>query len=281
MPPIYKGIKETDEVLSIEQKIINTYLSDQDVTYKNTFVLTSNEEGIRRYEDLLEILPDPSVETLDFRKERVINRLCLRYPFTWLYLIWNILNSFLGEGNYSAYINFNEYTLTLKTYVGERNKMNELMITLYKIIPANIIFVAENEIVCYTIGNKFLASAVSPCFYYQLSSNLNAEYEVSGNKVYASVINPVGNITLTMNHTVDIHSTSQKYLASAPSVATRIQVPSILQTGYVLETDMFRGGAVNKGSRVELTSSSKRSYEAEGHSYRAGASSLNTKYELQ
>lgn len=280
MPKIYKGVKETDEILSSEQKLIDLFLSDELTIYKNTFIMTADEEGIRMYEELLDILPDPAVESLQFRRERVINRLCLRYPFTWPYLVYYILDSFLGAGKYDVNINYNSYTLTLITHIGERNKIEELMITIYKIVPCNIILIAKNEIICYITSELFFAAAISPAFHYQITSNFKKTYTSEGNAYYAGAIDPLLHLMLTNNFSKDYSVSGDKKFGSAPNIGSHLELTGNFKKTYGIEGDHVVGGAVAPHRSYELGEWAAW-HQAQGIAYQGGVATPAHKYVLR
>ncbi|WP_206108572.1 putative phage tail protein [Paenibacillus thiaminolyticus] len=53
---------------------MNRLLDDQ-------FVLTSSVDGIKRREKMLGIQADSSLETIEFRRQRIINRYQMKPPF--------------------------------------------------------------------------------------------------------------------------------------------------------------------------------------------------------
>lgn len=112
-------------------------------TLKNTLILEADEKGIRRWEDMLGIIPMGSLED---RRLKV-------------YIEWNsnviwtdrtlrrFLDLFLGERTYEMDLIYDKYALKIKVYFGSTNvTTNVLMDELMQIIPANIAMFTTVEV---------------------------------------------------------------------------------------------------------------------------------------
>jgi len=86
VPQIYKGFTEMEDLIAVEDNILDEAENEKKNLEDNQYVLTANEYGIEQYEDMLDIIPNPAVETLQFRRDRIINRLSMTPPFTFRFL---------------------------------------------------------------------------------------------------------------------------------------------------------------------------------------------------
>ena len=105
--------------------------------FDDTFANRATSDGIARWEAILGITPDPSTETLQFRRERVLNRLRNTTPFTERAL-QGLMDNIMGVGGWSYDLDPVNCTLDI---IGTRpggNWLNEMTLTLDSIIPANI-----------------------------------------------------------------------------------------------------------------------------------------------
>lgn len=82
VPKIYEDILEMDELIDAEQELFDEVIENGNQVADNAFIISSDVERIRQYEKLLKIKANPSTEDLDFRRERVLNRMSTRAPFT-------------------------------------------------------------------------------------------------------------------------------------------------------------------------------------------------------
>lgn len=98
-PKIYKDVLEMDELLDTENELFKFVFSEQERAVNNQYIQTADEDGIKVYESMLHIIADPVNETLDFRRQRVMNRLSMSPPFTTIFLRQK-LDEILGVGHY-------------------------------------------------------------------------------------------------------------------------------------------------------------------------------------
>lgn len=137
VPKIYDGILEMDELISSEQEIFDEAIDQANEVQDNAFIVTSNLDRIKQYEKLLKIKANPVTETTQFRRERILNRMSTKAPFTIKWLKEK-LNVFIGEGNYSLTYTPDEYYVYIKVKQMTEQWDTELRELLYQTIPANI-----------------------------------------------------------------------------------------------------------------------------------------------
>ena len=150
-PIIYENNFEMQNIgIAEEQEFDDNLKPDIKQSYKNTYVITSNEQRISRYEEIFSIVPDVNTETLEFRKERILNRLISQIPFTEEYLqqkldviIGKNTNPDFTPGNVNNTqwyydIDYNNYELDIYVSTPGRSWYNELVNLCQNIIPCNI-----------------------------------------------------------------------------------------------------------------------------------------------
>ena len=140
VPYMYRGFKEIDELINSEEQIMDIARSQMFTTFFNTFVLTSDEEGVIMFERMLNIVAVPELEDLDFRKQRIINRLSMKAVYTYRFLK-NQLDEMIGPGKWTGYIDFDDYALYIESSATNQSWYQEVSFTVNKIKPCNITFV--------------------------------------------------------------------------------------------------------------------------------------------
>lgn len=140
VPQIYKGFTEMEDLIAVEDNILDAAENEKKNLEDNQYVLTANEYGIEQYEDMLDIIPNPAVETLQFRRDRIINRLSMTPPFTFR-LLKKKLDEIIGVGKWKAYIDFSTYTLYVESSANNQIWFEEILITMTNLKPANIVFI--------------------------------------------------------------------------------------------------------------------------------------------
>ena len=139
VPHIYKDVTEMDAIIDAEQRQLSSAQTEASQAFANTFVLTANYEGIEMFEMMLGIISDPTTESMEFRRQRVLNRITLSPPFTFRFLKRR-LDDIIGKGAWNAHVDFNNYTLYIESSALNQNWYQELEFTINQIKPCNIIF---------------------------------------------------------------------------------------------------------------------------------------------
>lgn len=128
---------ESRELVSVEQAI-NRLLDDQ-------FVATASEQAIRRREKILGIQADPSTETLEFRRKRLINRYSTKPPFTVRYL-QRQLDFLVGEGLTIVSVDSQNFLLTVTANIDDAAVFKEVERTVRVVKPANMIYQQQTSL---------------------------------------------------------------------------------------------------------------------------------------
>ncbi|HHY27701.1 MAG TPA: DUF2313 domain-containing protein [Desulfitobacterium dehalogenans] len=111
----------------------------RDQQLADQFVLTSGYEAIKRRERMLGIQADPTTETLDFRKKRIINRYSTKPPFTIRYL-QDRLDFLVGEEKATVSVDVQDFFLFVETAIEDAALFKEVERTIKTIKPANLIY---------------------------------------------------------------------------------------------------------------------------------------------
>ncbi|ERM20356.1 putative phage tail protein [Brevibacillus laterosporus] len=138
LPDIFHEIKEfiylteavVPEINDLEQKV-NQLLDDQ-------FIMTASERGISRREKMLDIQPDLTIESLEFRRKRLINRKSTKAPFT-IRFLQNRLDFLYGVDKAKADIP-EDFLLTIETNVKDAAIFREVVQMINAIKPANMVY---------------------------------------------------------------------------------------------------------------------------------------------
>lgn len=105
--------------------------------FDDSFVMTSNEQAIKRREQMLGIQADPATESLDFRKKRILNRYQTKPPFTIRYL-QEQLDRLVGPGMTIVSVDVQNFILYVTTNIDNANIFKEVQHTIQTVKPANL-----------------------------------------------------------------------------------------------------------------------------------------------
>ena len=139
LPSYYDGIRETNELMSAESSLLDELDAQMRAVMDNQFIMTCDIPTLEFWEQVLNILHDPATETTRFRRERIINRISSRPPFTLLWLRRR-LDMLVGAGNYEIRFDYDRQRLELESAVDNYMYFREMIITVTRVLPANVIF---------------------------------------------------------------------------------------------------------------------------------------------
>lgn len=140
VPHIYDGFLETNEIISAENKLFDELADKTADTINSQFVLTAQHSGLVRYENLFGIKANTAIESIDFRRQRIINRFSTRGPFTIPFLRGK-LDSIIGAGQYNLYVDYAASTLYVESSAINQSWYSEIYITINNTKPAAMVFI--------------------------------------------------------------------------------------------------------------------------------------------
>lgn len=140
VPSYYNKVQEMDALMQVEQSMLDEFQYEMLRAFQNTFVLTADLSGIQLFESMLSIVANPSTEDLEFRRQRVLNRLTTSPPFTMRFLKQK-LDAIIGQGKWQVTMDYDNYTLYVEASALNQNWYSELEFTINQIKPCNIVFI--------------------------------------------------------------------------------------------------------------------------------------------
>lgn len=152
IPSIYDGVVEMEALGDSYDVLLNTV---EDVITKfsdSQFILSAPLEVIKEWEKLLKIYAKDT-DTLELRRERVMNRLSMSPPYSLPYLRQR-LDGIIGVGKYQLYMDYDNYTMYVESSANNQFWAEEINITIGKIKPANIVFINKPLITYNSIVNE-------------------------------------------------------------------------------------------------------------------------------
>lgn len=166
LPDLYKNILEFSELIKSENFLFNQLENKKNRTINNIYIPTCDITTVKKYEALFGIY-DTSNSDLEFRRQRVLNRLNMSIPFT-LQGLKHKLNEILGK-DYEVNVDNQNYTLWVASKRLNKDIFTETYITLNKMVPANMIFITEPILPTNILFNETLKTSTVN-FNYKLGS---------------------------------------------------------------------------------------------------------------
>jgi uncharacterized protein YmfQ (DUF2313 family) len=139
LPEFYREIEDFVELADTETIELDLMGSAVDQLFDDQFVETSGLQAIKRREQMLGIQADPTTETLDFRRKRILNRYQTKPPFTIRYL-QRQLDMLVGQGMAIVSVDTANRVLTVAANIDNANVFKEVLRTIETIKPANMVY---------------------------------------------------------------------------------------------------------------------------------------------
>lgn len=140
LPPWYREVLDYQQICLTEQQQFEGLAAEIVGVADNFFFQTMDEGAVSMWEQVFQIVPNPSTESLDFRRARVLNRITTRPPYT-LGFLYQKLDELIGPGEWTVTVDYPNYTLYIESAAQNQNYATELAFTINRIKPAHIVWV--------------------------------------------------------------------------------------------------------------------------------------------
>ena len=159
IPTWYKPVEEYQQICQTESAQLQTLAAAIHAVKENFYIQTMTLDGIEEWESVLHIIPNPSIEDIDFRRARVLNRITTKPPFT-LGFLYQKLDELIGPGEWSVTVDYNNYTLYIESAAQNFNYSTEVAYTINYIKPAHIAFVQSPYIESGILLSETISNAL-------------------------------------------------------------------------------------------------------------------------
>ena len=135
LPEVIAEVKDYQELMKTEQIEIENLWQKAHQALDNQFIESTDENGIARYELMLNISPKETDE-LELRQFRVLSRYNEQLPYTYVKMLEQ-LKAICGDQGVKA--DLNGLSLAVKVELTAKGKVDEVKDLLERMIPANVI----------------------------------------------------------------------------------------------------------------------------------------------
>lgn len=136
-PEFMKNLKEFQEIADTENEELAYLIPELNALFSDQFIETLTENGCKRWESILKIKPKLS-DSLEVRRFRIKARINEYLPYTYR-MLKNQLAILCGEMGYSVELKHKEYSLFVRVNMENKKKYQEILETIIRIIPANLV----------------------------------------------------------------------------------------------------------------------------------------------
>ncbi len=140
LPDWFKRIADFGEICATETEQFEALAEAIHGVADNFFFQTMDEGAVLMWERIFGIVPNPSVEALQFRRLRVLNRLSTKPPFT-LGFLYQKLDELIGVGQWTVTVDYPNYTLYIESSSENQQYYSEVLYTINRIKPAHIVYI--------------------------------------------------------------------------------------------------------------------------------------------
>ena len=136
LPPVLQNVEEFKVIFGAEDEEIKNLYTALENLLKDQFVHEATENGIKRWERILKIIPS-TADTLDMRRFEILNRLNIKIPYT-ITMLRNKIQALYGNDCSITYIS-DVYTLNVIVPNITDKELANLKSMLDVIVPANLV----------------------------------------------------------------------------------------------------------------------------------------------
>lgn len=169
LPDYYGEVLDFIQLARTEDLELDQLEGAVEQLFADQFVETAGLQAIKRRERMLGIQADPAVETLEFRKQRILNRYRTKPPFTvrWLQ---EQLDRLVGPGMTIVSVDPDRFMLYVTTSIENANVFKEVQYTLQTVKPANMVY-QQNTALHDRIGLEEHVASRSVTWNYKLDGS--------------------------------------------------------------------------------------------------------------
>ncbi len=143
LPEIQRSIKDYKNLFEAEAPELIQLFEESEQLQKNSFITTADLQGIKRWEQLLNITPD-SID-LEERRAAVLGRWNRSLPYT-LHRLKECLDVLVGRNGYQIDLKPQDYFFELLAESQPLSMLHTIRSLVKEMLPANLIFCLVNHI---------------------------------------------------------------------------------------------------------------------------------------
>lgn len=159
LPPLYEDIREIDIYADAIMHVLGAISDEMLHILANRFVVTAYEDGIRKFEIMLGMAVDPSLD-LEVRRQKVLSKMATSNVFT-LNVLKQNLKEMCDNGEYSLDLNYDTFHADLEVRIGRRGMLEALYDMLLTMLPAHTSFTIHNQIPMNQTLERYAGGVVS------------------------------------------------------------------------------------------------------------------------
>lgn len=154
LPDWFKRVEEFKQIMRIEGKTLDELEADIKRVYKNHFIKTADQEIISDYETWMEIRRQ-ACETLDYRRERVLQKLNTVPPFT-IWFFRDRLDWILGKDGYTLSVDSSICLLQICIMTDRAGAVDMVFELVLDVVPAHMcVIISRKHMESYQVDIRY------------------------------------------------------------------------------------------------------------------------------
>lgn len=159
LPQYYKDVREIDILSEAIMYVLLNMHNEFRQILANNFIQTANEQGIARFERILDITSDPSLD-LETRRQKVLSTMSASTVFT-LRVLKMKLKEMCDNGEYMLNLDYNKFHADINVRISKKGMLEVLYDLLYAMTPAHSTFTIKNKLPVDSTMTRFTGGVIS------------------------------------------------------------------------------------------------------------------------
>ena len=142
LPLWYREVLDYQQMCQTEGEQFALLAEEINRVADNFFLQTMDLGTVQMWENTFRIIANPMTESLEFRRDRIINRISMRPPYT-LRFLYQVLDRLIGPGAWTVEMDYPNYALYIEAGADGAGYWQELTYTVNHIKPAHITYISR------------------------------------------------------------------------------------------------------------------------------------------
>ena len=170
LPQLMTEYTELEGIMTVESTELNNVEAEHEALVNNRYIHTCNEDGIKRFEHIMSIVPN-SNDTLEDRQFRCISKWNQTIPYNYKVLDEK-LALLCGEDMYKLIVDFENQRLIIKLALANKNQFQSVVDLVYSIVPCNLLIDISIMYNTHEVLSKLTHEQMSAYTHDQLRNNV-------------------------------------------------------------------------------------------------------------
>ena len=178
LPDFIQRYDEIRQIMTTENEDVQKLENESERIKNNQFIVSSDLIGIKKFETMLGISPDP-LETLEARRSRVLIKWNDTLPYTYRALLER-LEALCGDGNYEVHPDFKNYHMDFNVSLELYGQVDMLEQMLLDMMPCNIVWTSTNTISGKAYGKSIIYGGICFTNMFSITDAYRETYRIDG-----------------------------------------------------------------------------------------------------